>query len=792
MRKIALYIAAVLFAAVACEKDPEFIDEVEIGCAFPEAEVSCDAGTHSFDILAAGKVTAKLPADAAWLRFADSEARSFEFSGDSSVALSYDANEGVERAAEIQLVSGHRVLPLRIIQSGVQDRAFRFPQKNILIAYESASYNVPFEYEVDASTIKYEVIYEQGKDWIEEPVAGVIDGDFVFSARENLGAERRAAVLRLTSLDKVGRTLEARLFISQQCRDEVVPIPVTVWDVRNFSDANNDMDAESRIRKNYVLTARVINDDAEHNGGANRNLSIITQDLNQSAKTVYLQSLDADQSGNYAGVQLRFEDVVDNSCQRYDILEINLKGVKFEHKGDGGKVPEHFILSGAKAVNIVSTTMGSKNDLPVIERRISELTDQDIYTYVTLKDCEIPIRKGPYVPVDLRYVNIINKYPMPLRDADGSTMFLVTNTTADWARDGKGLPEGGGDVSGVIVHERCDNMEWDPAEAASSTLLPDYVTDIGYIGRYQIRPLTKKEIGISDDLADAQSQIISEWRYFNRSFPQSYTPNVDGNGVIYSTYPPVADPLTSPDVNGRLIYSNYPATALNPSHDWTHLGPMVNGVITDVPGGNGVTDGNGTSIHFDHYSNIPKTGIIYSNSGSSWLGGNWFSGDHNNPRLADFYWQMTLSTVGYDASLAPMSVQLGVNNGYGTDYGAPRYWMLAWSNDGSTWHTVTESDYEGEPYKMWIRTDNQWSYTIPDIPKPETKRQWHLPGNKMISLNIPTTADIWGKEQIYIRLYPAMDKSGDDASQAVSYDGAGIRNSRRSCLNYVGIRCKKN
>ena len=230
---------------------------------------------------------------------------------------------------------------------------------------------------------------------------------------------------------------------------------------------------------------------------------------------------------------------------------------------------------------------------------------------------------------------------------------------------------------------------------------------------------------------------------------------------------------------------------MNPCHDWTHLGPMVDGRITDVPGGNGVTDGNGTSIHWDLYSNIAGTGIIYNNSGSSWLGGNWFSGSHDNPRLADFYWQIELSTVGYDASKAPMSVQLGVENGYGTDYGAPRYWSLAWSTDGVDWEVLNASSYDGEPYRMWIRTNRDWTYTIPDVPKPETKRQWHLPGNKMISLNLPVSADIWGKDKLYIRLYPALDKSGDDTSQAVSYDGAGIRNSRRSTLNYVGIRCKK-
>ena len=35
----------------------------------------------------------------------------------------------------------------------------------------------------------------------------------------------------------------------------------------------------------------------------------------------------------------------------------------------------------------------------------SQLTDDDIYTYVTLTDCELPIRKGPLTPINEGYAN---------------------------------------------------------------------------------------------------------------------------------------------------------------------------------------------------------------------------------------------------------------------------------------------------------------------------------------------------------------------------------------------------
>ena len=123
-------------------------------------------------------------------------------------------------------------------------------------------------------------------------------------------------------------------------------------------------------------------------------------------------------------------------------------------------------------------------DLPVIKRTISTLKEADVNTFVTLQSCEIPVRKGPFIPVDLRYRNIVNKYPMVLRDASGSIMYLVSNTDCAWARDGKGMPQGSGNISGIIVHERCDNFEWDSQKARESTLLSDYLTDEGYIGKY--------------------------------------------------------------------------------------------------------------------------------------------------------------------------------------------------------------------------------------------------------------------------------------------------------------------
>jgi len=779
MRTRILLFTTLLLSFFSCEKEAEKIDAVELGCAFKSIEVSALAGEHEFSVICNTECTVSVEEGVSWLRLLSDS----QFSGDAIVKVSYDENEGDDRQAIITLKAGWRTLELTLTQNNASTKNFFFPQRNILVDFNTGAHSNPFTFAVDVSTITYEVIYKgEQKNWIEEPVSGVIDGDFVFAVKENLTGKRRGAIITLSAPDAVGRIMKASLYVSQMANGEEETIPITVADVRALGI--DDLDGENCIRKNYVLKARVLNDNSQGNGAANRNISIIMQDKTLSSRTLYLQSLEPNAGGQYCGIQLQFASADDNSTERYDILEINLKGMKFTSFEN----PFHVVLSGAGVVNIISCTPGTADDLPKIVRDINELKDEDIYTYVTIPALEIPIRKGPFCPVDLRYTNICNKYPMVVRDPSGSIMYMVSNTSCDWARDGKGLPEGSGPVSGIIVHEGCDNFEWNTEKALQNPLLADYITDVGYIGKYQIRPVTREEIAISSSLEDGLSKLIAEWRYANALYPDQIVQNVQ-NDTIYPTYPVALDPIKNPEVKG---YMRYSGGKISFGQDWTHLGPVVDGKIADIPGGNGVVDALGRSIHWSPLSYLNICGLIQGQNGSSWHGGNWFSGDHNNPRLKDFYWEIAFSTEGLAGSNAPLSINLGVSSGYGDDTGAPRYWNFAWSTDKENWTVVTGSSYDGEDFIDDTAKGEDYTYTIPDFPLVASKKQYNLPGNKYVSINLPSSADIWGKELVFLRLYPAKDVSGfNGASGGVSYDGTTIFNNRRSCINYVGIRCKK-
>lgn len=102
-----------------------------------------------------------------------------------------------------------------------------------------------------------------------------------------------------------------------------------------------------------------------------------------------------------------------------------------------------------------------------------DLTDEDIYTYVTLKDCELPVRKGSLTPINEGYANAggahrCAKYATLMRDINGNSMYIYTNTTCLYRRDGTRLPYGSGNMSGVIVHELFTRFEY--LEAANGLI----------------------------------------------------------------------------------------------------------------------------------------------------------------------------------------------------------------------------------------------------------------------------------------------------------------------------------
>ena len=131
-------------------------------------------------------------------------------------------------------------------------------------------------------------------------------------------------------------------------------------------------------------------------------------------------------------------------------------------------------------------------------------------------------------------------------------------------------------------------------------------------------------------------------------------------------------------------------------------------------------------------------------------------------------WTASFSTEGLTEANLPLSVQLGCVSGLGQTVGAPRYWAVEYSSDGSVWHLAGE-------------------YSCPDFPILSNRKPWQCPGYKYVSVTLPDDTSMLGKTEVYVRLRPRSSAAGE----ASSYDGGSIVSGKETEMNYFAIRYNK-
>ena len=737
MKRI-IYILPLFLLAMSCGvKENEMVEPEELGVKESAVTVACTAGTYDLEILADGEFTLSLPDGAPWLTLENG--RALRASGDTRVTLSYEMNRGVRRSAVITLERGRRHLEVSFTQEGILTEGIEFGERCTTVSSEAGNHSVRLLTLYKDSELDLSVSYKGQEGWMKDFRKS--NNNLVFEVIENAGDENRIAEIKVA-----GKSDPACFDVLQVCQ---LASGISLTKI-GFDQLGSIVSGGGEGK---YLEGVVISDNSEGNGGPNKNISVALQDNTLADRTIYIQASDGS-----AGVKVVFNTVQDNITRRYDSVRFLLDSVKVEAFTD----PVRYEITGATSANLAFTRAGSSFDVVKKEKYMSELTDSDVYTYVTLKDCEIPVRKGPFCPIELRLKHTLNRFPMLIRDIEGSSMYLMTNFTAAWQRDGKGLPQGSGTISGVLVHETSDNYSWDVAKAQAKLqegIKEDYITEIGEIGKYQIRPFTRSEIKLNEDFEDGFSDFLMEIRYYNKSRKELVI-NVSGN-TIYSTWPAVADPVSDSSVNGVLevISAKGEVTGVATYRDWTLLGPMVDGEITDPLRGNGVTDYYGTSIQTNVFSSASISGLMLDDNGSAWYCSQWSVAKH---------WRARFGTKGLTAANFPISVQFGAASGLGETVGAPRYWEIDYSVDG----------------KNWINVD---SYTVPDFPIRSNAKQWQCPATKYMSFNLPEDPELLDKDEVYVRMHPANTKAGTPDS----YDGGEIVSTRVSELNYFAVRYNK-
>lgn len=633
-----IIISLIALLALSCEKETYKATLYGLGCEYPVKEVGSEAGKAVFEVLSDNEWTATISSDDSWLWFTDNpSSKEIVLSGDVSLCVSYQADRGVSRESVIILTGGDIRVELILKQKGLLPLALDIVQKNVLVPASGGEYSARIRTLMNPDLF----LIESTEPWIRH--LRIENNDVRFDVDANYQDSLRTATIMISSA-----SLSGQVCVSQASEK-------SVWTYAGVNEvkALKTSAGELVINSHILLEGVVLNDDSEGNGAENRNVSSVIQDLSGSSSALYLANDD-----NTSGIRVDFSSAVYQKVSRFDHVAIDLYGATLTRY----QKPLRYVLSNVStdaimaSSEIVGFTAKSKH--------IGDLAEDDIYTLVRIDDVEIPIGKGPFLPLDTRQVSIMNKYPMVLLDNNGDNIYMCVNTTCSWGRNGEAMPLGSGSVTGVIVHEHCDNFEWDKDaqnRMLSEGLVLDYITDIGDIGYYQIRPVHREDVRLANERDNSFSQLLCEYtRFIANADSTAVLPTYSSNGNLTAR---------KGSANGRII----------PKRDWSRLDTSNYGMWS-------ITENQAWSC-------------------SAWT--------------TSKYWCVEFSTEGIDQTHSPMSVQFGIVNGYGMRCGAPRYWRMDYSVDDSDWisaGTFTVPDFAlTSGRRNWQTAGHKYiSITLPD------------------------------------------------------------------------------
>ena len=818
--KLYLLIFPIVFILLSCENnEPDDVKLVKLGAIENEYIVDAEGGFFDIELYANGPYHIEMAKGEDWITLTPSES----LDGKSKISVTCDFNEGFKRKAEIAICSDvdSRKDIVYVKQKSLEDAYIQFENSSIILAGAGGSEHSAIKTNIPFSDITVDINYSDttNKDWlmsidIPEKDTDARDMVLTYASNPNENAPRTASV-SLSFTDGWGEIAEISFNILQRTAKEALGRQIS------FQEFRDKYSMGKAIEDYVILSGIVVSDTENRNAGENTQVTSSSIDYTISSRTVYFESVD----GNY-GVSILTSTIDDNVFEQYDKAQILLHGAV----GKLVENPDRYEITGVDKSMIISRVSGSNSDVPVKERHIADLSDADIYTYVKLKDVEIPIRKGSLTPVNEGYAigtnaSRISKYPLLVRDINGQSIYLMTNTNCKYRSDGTRLPYGSGNISGVIVHERFSRFEWrngaDPAEIEDDPTL-------GFIGRYEIRPQTKNDIWgeMNDNVEDSFSALLTEYRYWNPDVAgEVVRPSYGTNGYFTHTY---QEKYTGSE-NKEYTQATYN------QHMWSagtyaYLGPIGNnknflfganygnkngiGIVIDpskenwnssmdnlvshnpdgtiewcgpyatdqyAANGSGGWPGNGAistksqQINYGGSTSMRGKGNVSGNCYTAFASHFWWDDDTDRP----YAWLLNFSTEGI--STDHISLQISVQNPQQSFY-SPRFWCVEWaftdsqdSKDDSQWHLIG-------------------NYTIPDVSVWSNTLYSSIVAFKGIDFELPL--EILGHQNVYIRLRPTSDLCSDGSDYANAHlkdskSGAALASEHASAIEYIAIRYNK-
>lgn len=690
----------------------------ELGADTSEYTIPSEEGSIRINVLSNEEFDILIPQEMDWLSSSDKKMKN-----DTSFVVSYEKNEAFKRKGIIVLYAekNARYDTITIRQYGEKSPELIFSEMNTTVLGDGGEVESELKSNVPIESLNIEIVYPESQEdeqdkWIyDEFFYDESTQIFRFKVDANPHMELlRNAQIKLSFIDGWGDQVSSSLYLLQANAQNLFGVEASYPDIRLWAGED--------VTSDIFIEGYIISDNESLNVGDNPQNTPTQIDYNENFRTVYIQSID----GKY-GFKLKTATVDDNVFKRYSKVQILLKGTNVQKENN----PNRFTINGISSSMVMSQTQGNAESLIRKEKFINELDDDDIYTFVTLKNAEFPIRKGSFTPVNEGYTRVFNagrisKYPLLMRDVRGENMFLYTNVGINEARNGEILPQGSGEISGVIVHEKFPRFEYDDSNSNP---------DAGTIGRYQMRWVDLKDIKIRKNINDGFSKLLVEFQYPDIISGKANA--TTGDGVLYP----------SNNLNAYASTSYY------------YLGPVGANYL-----GNNNQYGTGALINGQKQNTATGTnsdGKGGTSTDAIAVSRNWWNYEKNRGEA----WLVEFSTEGISSDV--ISLQFSAINWSSTN--GPRFWSVEWSEHGDmdkTWNKVSD-------------------YSVPDISNWSNTLYHQLPGYKNIDVKLPST--ILNKPKVYVRLIVNKNLG----SSGYTYATEPLAGDVNSSIGYLSIRYNK-
>ncbi len=335
---------------------------------------------------------------------------------------------------------------------------------------------------------------------------GVQEEGLAFSTEENTTGAPRSATVTVSYSSPDGHEVSSSFTVNQ-----------SFGKIMSFGELRSRL--PGRLKGNEFLEGFIVSDPASPNVCSSPQTGQYSFDRSENYRTAYLESTD----GSY-GVCIKFKDQAENTIPRWSKVHLWLDGVTLVRESS----PMRFTLKDVtSSMFTVLDGEGGKDAVPVKLLSVAQLTDTDIYTYVSLKEVEILCKDGAFTNATEGYSMMDDLNPLgrdgdprwdvaPLlcSDSAGDGIFMLTNAAAPWRRTGWDIawnscvPQGAGTLNGILVSDDVAPVRW------------------GNLGKYQIRPMSLEEIDLH---GPTFSNTICEWNW--NSFEEKLTPD-EGQGTF--------------------------------------------------------------------------------------------------------------------------------------------------------------------------------------------------------------------------------------------------------------------